>query len=110
MIGYGCGQRVQDALTLVTAQVLLTDYPDADLLENLRHNVQVNVPDALRDVVDVEGYIWGQQVSLLLKFLPDPAVQSAKGFDLIILSDLIFNHAEVRRYDLRLRVAHGHKA
>ena len=110
MIGYGCGQHVQDALTLVTAQVLLTDYPDADLLENLRHNVQVNVPDALRDVVDVEGYIWGQQVSPLLKFLPDPAVQSAKGFDLIILSDLIFNHAEVCRYALHLCVAHGQKA
>ena len=110
VIGYGCGQHVQDALTLVTAQVVLTDYPDADLLENLRHNIQVNVPDALRDVVDVEGYIWGQKVSPLLKFLPDPPVRSAKGFDLIILSDLIFNHAEVCRYALRICGAHGQKA
>ncbi|KAF8737665.1 hypothetical protein AX14_012539 [Amanita brunnescens Koide BX004] len=91
-------------------KVVLTDYPDAELLENLRYNVQANVPDTLRDLVDVEGYIWGQQVSPLLDLLPDSAVQSGKGFDLIILSDLIFNHSQVRQYALRIYVAQAQKA
>ena len=33
VISYGYGRYVQDALILVTLQVVLTDYPDADLLE-----------------------------------------------------------------------------
>ena len=110
VISYGYDQHVQDALTLVTLQVVLTDYPDAELLENLRYNVQANVPDTLRHLVDVEGYIWGQQVSPLLDLLPDSAVQSGKGFNLIILSDLIFNHSQVRQYALRIYVAQAQKA
>ncbi|KAK2459829.1 hypothetical protein APHAL10511_008150 [Amanita phalloides] len=75
-------------------KVVLTDYPDEPLLDNLRHNVEVNIPDTLRHVVEVEGYIWGRNVSSLLRRLPDPLVQSGSGFDLVILSDLIFNHSQ----------------
>ncbi len=72
--------------------MVLTDYPDAELLENLRHNVQVNVPDTQRHIIDVEGYTWGRRVAPLLSCLP----LNSPGFDLIILSDLVFNHGQVR--------------
>src|SRR5947209_15215047 len=36
-----------------------------------------------------QGYIWGRDVSHLLAHLP-----GHKGFDLLILSDLIFNHSQ----------------
>ena len=46
--GSGTGTAKEDR------QVILTDYPDADLIANLRYNVQENIPEALRHRVDVE--------------------------------------------------------
>ncbi|KAI0819453.1 putative methyltransferase-domain-containing protein [Trametes gibbosa] len=71
---------------------VLTDYPDAALVDNISHNVRVNVPEGERNKVHVQGYIWGQAVQPLLELLPTTADQNA--FDLIILSDLIFNHSQ----------------
>ncbi|KAJ7281807.1 putative methyltransferase-domain-containing protein [Mycena rebaudengoi] len=70
--------------------VLLTDYPDAELVTNLEHNVKVNLPGSLADRVSVQGYIWGHAVQPLLDALP-PTVA---GYNLIILSDLVFNHSQ----------------
>ncbi|KAI0367207.1 hypothetical protein BV20DRAFT_1024854 [Pilatotrama ljubarskyi] len=72
--------------------VVLTDYPDAALVDNISHNVRENVPEADRVRVHVQGYIWGQPVEPLLAVLPDES--DGKAFDLIILSDLIFNHSQ----------------
>ncbi|KAH8107413.1 nicotinamide N-methyltransferase [Phellopilus nigrolimitatus] len=77
---------------LVTAlngagKTVLTDYPDAILLENLAYNVARNVPESLRAGVDVQGYLWGAPVASLLEVAPG-------GFDVIILSDLVFNHSQ----------------
>ncbi|KAJ7043501.1 nicotinamide N-methyltransferase [Mycena alexandri] len=69
-------------------RVVLTDYPDAALIANLEHNVEENVPAALRERVDVKGYIWGQPVQPLLDGL------RSEGFQLIIMSDLVFNHSQ----------------
>lgn len=86
------------------SKVVVTDYPDADLLQNLQYNVDHQIyqgnelpadgDDARdqelqrRDVV-VEGYIWGNDYEPLVKH-----IGSGKKFDLIILSDLVFNHSE----------------
>ncbi|PFH51947.1 hypothetical protein AMATHDRAFT_39859 [Amanita thiersii Skay4041] len=70
-------------------KVVLTDYPDTQLLNNLRHNVTTNIPAEMHSCVDVQGYIWGQPVKSLYDHLP-----SQRGFDLIIMSDLIFNHSQ----------------
>jgi hypothetical protein len=44
-----------------------------------------------------KGYIWGRPIQPLLDSLPtSPIAPTAKGFDLIILSDLVFNHSQVR--------------
>ncbi|KAI0353398.1 hypothetical protein OH77DRAFT_1458476 [Trametes cingulata] len=73
-------------------EVVLTDYPDAALVDNISHNVRQNIPEAGRARVHVEGYIWGHPVEPLLSLLPSDSDE--KAFDLIILSDLIFNHSQ----------------
>lgn len=89
-------------------KVVVTDYPDESLVENMRFNISENIEkeDIVR--VDVQacnrniwlktwanqnsqGYIWGHSPEPLLKALPP----SSPKFDLIILSDLIFNHSQV---------------
>ncbi|KAI8986773.1 putative methyltransferase-domain-containing protein [Trametes punicea] len=72
--------------------VVLTDYPDAALIDNISHNVRVNIPESGRARVRVQGYIWGHPIEPLLALLPEDVEERA--FDLIILSDLIFNHSQ----------------
>ncbi|MCJ1306828.1 nicotinamide n-methyltransferase, partial [Agyrium rufum] len=66
--------------------VLITDYPDTDLLENLKWNVEHCCENTTTPAenVSVQGYVWGASL---------PASMSP-GFDLVILADLIFNHSE----------------
>ena len=45
-----------------------------------------------------QGYIWGRSVDKLLDLLSKDSGDST-GFDVIIMSDLVFNHSQVR--DLR---------
>lgn len=68
--------------------VVATDYPDEPLLEVLRANVSDNVHDAGGRRILAEGYLWGSDASSIKKHLP----QGSTGFDLLLLSDLIFNH------------------
>jgi len=76
-------------------KVVLTDYPDNILIENLEFNVTKNIPSATEDRVSVMGYIWGNPTQILLDSLPtSPIPPSKQGFDLIILSDLVFNHSQ----------------
>ncbi|KAL1745169.1 putative methyltransferase-domain-containing protein [Schizophyllum fasciatum] len=80
---------------LVTAlngarRVVLTDYPDAPLTDNLNLNAKQNLSQSDLARVSVRGYIWGTPVTPLLEELPT----DAPSFDLIILSDLIFNHSQ----------------
>lgn len=73
-------------------QVVLTDYPDRALVDNMVYNVAQN---GVRDIVAVRGYVWGRDVEpLLAATATDGDAQRAK-FDLILLSDLVFNHSEV---------------
>ncbi|CCC69881.1 hypothetical protein NCAS_0D03000 [Naumovozyma castellii] len=68
--------------------VVSTDYPDPDLLSNIQYNVDHVVPKDFKNIV-VEGYIWGNEYDDLIKH-----IDGDKKFDLIILSDLVFNHTE----------------
>ncbi|WFD34465.1 nicotinamide N-methyltransferase [Malassezia cuniculi] len=62
------------------ARVVATDYPDPDLMDNLK----INISKHAGRVASVQGYIWGS----------DPAALLAEGgqYDAIFMSDLIFNH------------------
>ncbi|SCU85658.1 LANO_0C04918g1_1 [Lachancea nothofagi CBS 11611] len=73
-----------------------TDYPDADLIQNIQYNVDQELYDGQSEFdpvnrsVVVEGYIWGNSYEPITKHLPT----GTSKFDLIILSDLVFNHTE----------------
>ncbi|KAF9003041.1 hypothetical protein BDQ17DRAFT_1399955 [Cyathus striatus] len=69
--------------------VVITDYPDADLVNNINFNIERNIPSSRRAAISVLGYIWGRPVQPLLNALP-----LSRRFNLIILSDLIFNHSQ----------------
>ncbi|KAJ4475462.1 hypothetical protein J3R30DRAFT_3294262 [Lentinula aciculospora] len=82
-------------------KVLITDYPDPDLIQNIEHNVRENIDVNRKDNVAVKGYIWGQSVHPLLGFLQNNSISQNSTpaderdtFDLVILSDLIFNHSQ----------------
>ncbi|KAK0210398.1 nicotinamide N-methyltransferase [Desarmillaria ectypa] len=70
-------------------KVILTDYPDADLIKNMEFNIDKNVPLSRKHRASVQGFIWGTSVQPLLSSL-----SNTNGFNLIILSDLIFNHSQ----------------
>ena len=100
--------------------MVLTDYPDKALLHNLVYNVDQNVLPPRRAAVHVLGYVWGASVDPLLAtaLLQDSATASegadaatnagldTSKFDLILLSDLIFNHSQVRHHHYHLRRHH----
>ncbi|ODQ81837.1 hypothetical protein BABINDRAFT_160068 [Babjeviella inositovora NRRL Y-12698] len=69
------------------AKVVCTDYPDPDLIANIQYNVDHCEGLTLEKVV-VKGYIWGNDTAELTSEIND------EKFDLIILSDLVFNHTE----------------
>ncbi|KAK3722516.1 Protein N-terminal and lysine N-methyltransferase efm7 [Vermiconidia calcicola] len=73
-------------------QVVVTDYPEADLIDNLRHNIATCHQLSSPSNICAEGYLWGAPVSDLTSHLP--ATEQSQGFDLLILADLLFNHSE----------------
>ncbi|KAL9111820.1 MAG: hypothetical protein Q9227_003879 [Pyrenula ochraceoflavens] len=71
--------------------VAVTDYPDLALIENLMLNVSsCSTPSS--SSVSVQGFLWGDSPDKLLA-----RTDSAAGFDLLILADLLFNHSEHRK-------------
>ncbi|KAI9759780.1 MAG: hypothetical protein M4579_002079 [Chaenotheca gracillima] len=70
--------------------VVVTDYPDSELVENLRQNIARCKLLPAQETVYAEGYLWGAPCERLTSHIEDPE----KGFDLLILADLLFNHSE----------------
>lgn len=66
--------------------VVCTDYPDADLMSNIQYNIDQCLKGKRN--ISAEGYIWGGDVTRLLE------KTGGEKFDLIILSDVVFNHTE----------------
>lgn len=67
-------------------KVVMTDYPDADLIENLAFNI---TSCAESSPIVARGYLWGAPTDELVKEIsPDDR------FDVLILADLLFNHSE----------------
>lgn len=77
--------------SLSAENVVATDYPDPDLLENIECNIATLKEDAGRDLpISCQGYIWGHDTQPLL----DAPGQKGRKFDFVILSDVVFNHTE----------------
>ncbi|KAH9939183.1 nicotinamide N-methyltransferase [Amylocystis lapponica] len=72
-------------------RVVLTDYPDAPLLKVLQRNVERNIPTQLQSRVHVQGYIWGHPIEPLLEVQKTGELE---GYDIVIMSDLVFNHSQ----------------
>ncbi|TVY52387.1 Protein N-terminal and lysine N-methyltransferase efm7, partial [Lachnellula cervina] len=94
-LGAGAGLPSLVCAVLGAEKVVVTDYPDPDLVANLWTNIsttQLNSSSepAAQKIV-AEGYCWGADPSPLLSHLPPSSVG---GFDILILADLLFNHSE----------------
>lgn len=115
--GAGGGLPSFVAGVLGAKKVVVTDYPEQVLLENLRTNLRVNAEDGIYPELDgrviVEGHLWGKNPGELLDCINDdddnvtspdanPVTETklkTKGkrtrkYDTLILSDLIFNHSQ----------------
>jgi nicotinamide N-methyltransferase len=81
--------------------VVVTDYPDPDLVKNLWGNIDeyyssknnAEEKGKGRRIV-AEGYCWGADAAPLLVHLPQPEKLKTPGFEILILADLLFNHSE----------------
>lgn len=71
--------------------VVCTDYPDVELIENIKYNVE-HSEGLDHENVHVDGLIWGNDYEPILQKIRGS--NKDKKFDLIILSDLVFNHTE----------------
>ncbi|XWW98689.1 hypothetical protein V2A60_006691 [Cordyceps javanica] len=109
---------------LGAAKVVMTDFPDPDLVANMQKNIDacdetVEPRGRIADAVDAAGFVWGGDVAPLLARLPPPEggkdgedgrttgtgehqqhqqqqqqQQQPRRFDVLILADLLFRHNE----------------
>jgi nicotinamide N-methyltransferase len=88
-LGAGAGLPSLTAAMCGAEKVVITDYPDQSLVDNMVWNADVNLNQEVRENVDVEGFVWGAKVDSLLE------KSGGEGYDILILSDLVFNHSQV---------------
>ncbi|KAL6067751.1 Protein N-terminal and lysine N-methyltransferase efm7 [Balamuthia mandrillaris] len=93
----GAGAALPSLVALkLGAQVVVTDYPDEDLMENIEFNVKANTSEEERKRIKITGHLWGSSVLPLLSADTGSSEAAAepRKFDVVILSDLIFNHSQ----------------
>jgi predicted nicotinamide N-methyase len=78
-LGAGAALPSLCAALLGARTVLVTDYPDARMLENTAHNLDVNLPGPLRRRVRACGYDWSRPASRLLDELRALEASAARG-------------------------------
>ncbi|TFK84384.1 hypothetical protein K466DRAFT_527452 [Polyporus arcularius HHB13444] len=93
-LGAGCALPSLLSSTLADSPslVVITDYPDEKIMNNLISNVERNRPHYNPcSTVRALGYEWGQDTRPLLDLLPaqQPSPTSSEGFDVVIMSDLL---------------------
>lgn len=99
-LGAGAGLPSLVSAILGAKKVVVTDYPDPDLVTNLWQNIDTCalLADGQKEGggkrIVAEGYCWGADVGALTAHLPRGAALPPSGFDVLILADLLFNHSE----------------
>ncbi|WOO77021.1 Protein N-terminal and lysine N-methyltransferase EFM7 [Vanrija pseudolonga] len=91
--------------------VVATDYADAALMENIDVNFERNLPSAVRGNALAVGHTWGHDVAPLLAAGAAGSSAADGRYDLVILSDLMFNHSQhdalIKTLDATLSLAKG---
>jgi nicotinamide N-methyltransferase len=91
-------------------RVVVTDYPDVELIDNLRYNVDHCELLPTPQSITAEGYLWGAPITDIVKHLPE----TDETFDVLILADLLFNHSEhaklIKTVQLTLKKSPASKA
>ncbi|KAH8694969.1 putative nicotinamide N-methyltransferase Nnt1 [Talaromyces proteolyticus] len=73
--------------------VVMTDYYDPDLVNNMRYNAELAAPLIPQGShLHVAGYKWGADTEEIMSFLPDDS--RAAGFDTLIMADVVYSHRE----------------
>lgn len=111
-LGAGAGLPSIVAAALGARRVVVTDYPDPDIVETMERNVEENAgllsggigaadaataasssspPPPRQDAIVARGFVWGADPRPLLAELPGGG---AEKFDVLILADLLFRHSE----------------
>jgi EEF1A N-terminal glycine/lysine methyltransferase len=106
-LGAGAGLPSLVCAILGAKTVVVTDFPDPDLIENIRYNIEhCQAPTTVGDPIDIqrvattEGYLWGANPAPLLAHISPinnthlTTEETSSGFDILILADLLFNHSE----------------
>ena len=101
-LGAASGLPSLAAGILGAEKVVMTDYPDPDLVMNMQMNIdmcdEMEEPRGrIERTIVATGFVWGADPKPLLARLPPPSQSedaSAAGFDLLILADLLFRHSE----------------
>ncbi|OQD89753.1 hypothetical protein PENANT_c002G05265 [Penicillium antarcticum] len=79
--------------------VVLTDYPDPDLVDNMQYNADLSksaIPPRSdgKPRLHVDGYKWGSDVNKLRAYLPLAADGTPSMFDILIMADVVYSHRE----------------
>ncbi|KIX04066.1 uncharacterized protein Z518_07619 [Rhinocladiella mackenziei CBS 650.93] len=88
-LGAGAGLPGLVSAILGARKVVVTDYPDLELIVNLRYNIQHCDAIENKSAIVAEGFLWGNSADSLKAH-----ISPAAGFDLLILADILFNHSE----------------
>lgn len=89
-LGAGAGLPSLVCAARGARQVVVTDYPDPDLIQNLQYNIEHCSLISMKSSIVAKGYLWGNDTGELKSHLVEPSA----GFDLLILADILFNHSE----------------
>lgn len=89
-LGAGAGLPSLIAAILGAKKVVVTDYPDAELILNLRYNIEHCSALVNKAKIVAEGFLWGSPAEPLKAHIGS----QAEGFDLLVLADILFNHSE----------------
>ncbi len=94
-LGAASGLPSLVAGVLGASKVVMTDFPDPDLVINMQKNIDAcdattEPAGRIAAAVDAAGFVWGGDVAPLLARLP---AEQAR-FDVLILADLLFRHNE----------------
>lgn len=95
VIEFGAGAALPSFISILNGatRTVITDYPESELLNNISINLSNNVSSLSKDDSKalVKGFRWDHQHTIkeLLNLTPN-----GQGYDILILSDLIFNHSQ----------------